>query len=48
MAAMLPWGRVQMNAEMMGKELLTEVGGKASMGPRSDERGNIIAISCHG
>jgi len=42
--AELQWGRVRMNAEIMRLASGAVIGILASMGPRSDERGNVRAI----
>ena len=41
----LQWGRVLMNAETSGRRLSLDTGGRASMGPRSHERGNSLSPS---
>ena len=39
----LQWGHVQMNVEIVGDGDLRDALDTASMGPRSNERGNILA-----
>ena len=45
MRSRLQWGRVLANAEIIALSTPTPSVGRASMGPRSRERGNVSAVS---
>ena len=42
----LQWGHVQMNVEMTSRADYSNQSVVASMGPRSNERGNLQALPC--